>query len=136
MLVPMTSGAFLMSTAGTTAQTIDKIEPMVIEEPTVEDIIRSATTKYNVSFDEVWTKIDCETQHTFNPKIQSDVRYKFSDSKRGIVLGQREQSYGIAQIHLLDHPDITYEQATDPYFSADFIAKNWAKHSGWWYCKS
>lgn len=137
MLVPITSGAYLL-TAGSTPQTIAPIEQIVIaiEEPTIEQIVRDATVKYGVSFDEVWKKMGCETQWTYDPAMQSKVKYNFSDARRGIVYGEREKSYGLAQIHLPDHPETTYEQATDPYYSADFIAKNWEKHSGWWYCKS
>lgn len=64
---------------------------------------------------------------TRDPMKQSDVRYSFSSSKRGIVKGEREQSFGLAQIHLPDHPDISYASATDPIFAIDYLGKELSK---------
>lgn len=36
-----------------------------------------------------------------------------------------EESYGIAQIHLPSHPNITKEQALNPEFSIQWMANNW-----------
>lgn len=70
--------------------------------------------------------IDCETSHTWNPDIQSGYKYKN---------GEREQSFGLAQIHLPAHPDITKEQATDPYFAIDWLISEWKEGRQWqWSC--
>lgn len=45
--------------------------------------------------------------------------------------GIQEESYGLAQIHLPSHPDITKEQALDPYFAIRFIVDHW--HTVKWY---
>lgn len=37
-----------------------------------------------------------------------------------------EESYGLAQIHLPSHPNISREQAMDAYFALDFLVENWA----------
>jgi hypothetical protein len=119
------------------SQEVSGSEQIIINEVapalTIEEMVRAATSKYGVSFSEVWYTIGCETGGTYDPTIQSDVKYNFNDARRGIVYGDRERSYGLAQIHLPDHPSVTYDMATDPEYAIDFIASNWSKHSGWWY---
>lgn len=80
--------------------------------------------KYNVSFDKMYKVVECETAHTFNPQIQSQVKYNFSSEKRGIVKGELERSYGLSQIHLPDHPNVSHAQATDIDFALNFLAEN------------
>ena len=44
----------------------------------------------------------------------------------GVVTdGVREESYGIAQIHLPSHPAVTKEDALSPTFAIDFMITNW-----------
>lgn len=90
--------------------------------------------KYNVPYSQIYKLVSCETAHTFNPQIQSYVKYNFSSPQRGIVKGEREKSYGLAQIHLPDHPKITREQATDIEYSLNFIGENLSKGNIIWYC--
>lgn len=66
--------------------------------------------------------IACESN--FNPTIQSNHIYNFNDPARGIVAGERELSYGIAQFHIPDW-DITIEQAQDPVFALNKMAQLW-----------
>ncbi len=48
--------------------------------------------------------------------------------------GTREESYGLAQIHLPSHP-ITKEEATDPYYAIEFIVRNVAEgRENMWTC--
>lgn len=47
----------------------------------------------------------------------------------------REKSFGLVQIHLPAHKDITYEQAINPAFAIDYLAKNYAHHTDRWSCK-
>lgn len=107
----------------------------VVAKTEIEQKIKLYSDKYNVSFQKMYNTIDCETAHTFNPQIQSEVKYNFSDHKRGIVKGEQEKSWGLAQIHLPDHPNITLEQATDIDFSLNFMAKEYSKGHNIWYCK-
>lgn len=67
--------------------------------------------------------ISCESG--WNPNIQSNHRYT-TNAPAGYVSGQREESYGLVQIHLPAHPHITKEQALDPEFALDFLARNLA----------
>ena len=49
--------------------------------------------------------------------------------------GTATTSWGVVMIHLPDHPDITKEQALDPNFSVDFLAKSIRIGRGnWWTC--
>lgn len=90
--------------------------------------------KYNVPFERVYNTIACETGKTFDTKIQSRVKYNFSAPNRGIVEGTQEMSFGLAQIHLPDHPKISYEQATDVDFAINFMAESYSKGKDLWYC--
>lgn len=101
----------------------------------VPEMILFYSEKYEVSYDLIYSTVKCETAGTFNPKIQSGVKYNFSDPKRNLVKGELERSYGLAQIHLPDHPHISIEQAIDPDFALDFMASNLSKGRTWmWYC--
>lgn len=75
--------------------------------------------------------IDCESMGSTT--IQSGHTYGFTNIKKGIYKGDREQSFGLAQIHLPDHPGVTREQAEDPAFAINFMAKNLGKVK--WYCE-
>lgn len=49
--------------------------------------------------------------------------------------GKREESYGLVQIHLPSHPNITHEQAIDPAFAIDFMANQFAQgNANLWSC--
>lgn len=67
--------------------------------------------------------INVESANTWNPEIQSNVKYNFSDQNRGIIKGEQEISFGLSQIHLPDNPNISKEKATDPYYAIDFLIK-------------
>lgn len=68
--------------------------------------------------------INCEDT-TWNPQKQSDI------VKNGI----REESYGLAQINIPSNPNVTIEQAQDPNFAIEFMAKNMgAGRSDMWSC--
>lgn len=67
----------------------------------------------------------CENKD-LDPTLQS----RIIDSR-----GIREESYGLVQIHLPSHPEINLEQATDPYFSIEYIVKELkAGHEKQWSC--
>lgn len=66
--------------------------------------------------------IDCETGGTWDSEIQSYVMQDYG----------REESYGLVQIHAPDNSSITYEQATDPYFSIDFAITETLKDNYSW----
>ena len=44
-----------------------------------------------------------------------------------------EDSWGVCQIHLPDHPDITKEEALDPVFCVNWTIEQFKKgHADWW----
>lgn len=125
------------STAPRTNQNVVIAEEVdIIVDPRAEIIakIRLYSDKYNVPFERIHNTIECETAHTFDPMIQSQVKYNFSSPRRGIVEGTQEMSYGLAQIHLPDHPKVSYEQATDVDFAIEFMAQSYSKGKDIWYC--
>jgi hypothetical protein len=68
--------------------------------------------------------IRCENRE-LEPSLQSRIIQKD---------GTREESYGLAQIHLPSHP-ITKEEATDPYFAIEFITNQVAAgRENMWTC--
>jgi len=47
----------------------------------------------------------------------------------------REDSWGVVQIHLPSHPEITKDQATNPFWSINWMADEWLKGNEWkWTC--
>lgn len=60
--------------------------------------------------------VECESQFE---NVQSRCLYKN---------GERELSFGISQIHLPAHPNITKEQALDIEFAVDFIVNAWVNN--------
>lgn len=106
--------------------------PAAPSSPAPFDVeIVAYAAKYGVSAPLMRRIIECETANTFDPKIQSFVRYAYSRPAYGIVKGDRERSFGLAQIHLPDNPRISYEQATDPDFALNFMASEIAAGNTW-----
>ena len=81
---------------------VQEIAPIVATS-TVLAKIDAVSAKYGVSRDMVYKIVVCETAGTFDPTIQSQI----------IKNGIQEDSWGLAQIHLPDHPDISKQQATE-----------------------
>ena len=104
-------------------------EPKVVQievridwnEARIEKEIQEKAEHYNVSASEMNRVIQCES--TGSTTIQSWQIQPYG----------RELSFGLVQIHLPAHPNITKEQAIDPTFAIDFLAKNFAegRHSMW-----
>ena len=82
------------------------------------DKIYQKAKLYGVSGYQLERTIECESR--FN-NIQSTAYKK----------GVREESYGIAQIHLLSHPKITKVEALNEEFSIEWAAQNFNKVT--WY---
>lgn len=79
---------------------------------------------YKVSPALMWRIVECE-DGSLNPAQQSNF---FS-------AGKRERSFGLVQIHLPSWPSISYDQAIDPDFSLQFMAKEIAAgHASYWTC--
>lgn len=88
---------------------------------------------YGVSYYVMEQIINCESG--WNYKVASKHRYHVGNVPRGYAVGDYEQSYGLVQIHLPAHPHVSYEQAVNPEFAIDFLARNLAAGKGrMWSC--
>lgn len=81
----------------------------------LEQLVDTYAVLYNVSAEQMKTVINCESG--WNTTIQS----LHTNS------GGQEQSFGLVQIHLPSHPSVTYEQATDPIFAIEFMARAYSE---------
>lgn len=90
----------------------------------LEEMVDKYAEKYSVSAEQMKTVIACESG--WDTDIQSQHINK---------QGEQEQSFGLVQIHLPSHPLVTYEQATDPEFSLDFMARAFSEgEQSMWTC--
>ena len=95
--------------------------------------MKNKANEYGVSATNMLAVIDCESQ--FVIAVQSRHVYTAKNVPKGYSVGSREQSFGLVQIHLPAHPTVTREQAIDPEFAVDFMAKNFANgKAGMWTC--
>lgn len=65
--------------------------------------------------------------------LQSGHKYKYDNSRWGVRAGEQEKSFGLAMVHLPDHPTITREEATDPEFALSWMVQEFAagRQSQW-----
>lgn len=82
----------------------------------VHQLVKDTAQKYHLNYEHLSKTIECESG--FQIKKQSE--YIKPD-------GTRERSFGIAQINLDAHPDITYEQATNPEWAMNWMGNEWSK---------
>lgn len=99
------------------AKAVEPITNEVIAEARIEYLISriyNIAKVYGISGYQMERTIECESR--FN-NIQS------SAYKNGI----REDSWGIAQIHLPSWPEVSREEALDEEFAIDWMASHWNK---------
>lgn len=90
-----------------------------VKAKTLDDIVAEKSFKYSVSPKVVAKIINCES----------------SNNPNAINITDREESYGLVQINLKVWKNITKEQATDPDFAVDYLAKNLSKgKASMWTC--
>lgn len=88
-----------------------------VAPPTLSQLITFYASKYNVDENIMRKVVSCESSY------------------RPLAVGDSGKSFGLVQIHLPSHPYVTREQAFDPDFALDFLAKNLAKNKGkMWTC--
>ncbi len=98
----------------------DRVPKQISKDYTKSELVQKVykyADIYSVSPKTMVSLINCE-----NKEWDEDLQSRIINKK-----GQREKSYGLSQIHLPSHPDITKEQATDPDFALEFMAKNISK---------
>lgn len=113
------------------AQVSEQVEekPVIIEvkinwtKERIDRLIEEKAKEYGTSATTLKRIVACESGYVTD--IQS---YK-------ILKYGREKSFGLVQIHLPDHPNITKEQAIDPAFAINYLAKHYAQGTDKWSCK-
>lgn len=116
----------------------------VLEEVQIEEIkpydslVRKYAEEYEVSYWLMDAIIDCENTSR-DASLQSYIKYTQAKVDRNphwnVVAGERERSFGLAQIHLPDHTYVSEAQAKDPDFSIEFMARNISEgRASMWSC--
>lgn len=87
-----------------------------IQVISIDDLIHQTVTKYGLNYQHFYATLDCESEGFKDVAIQSQVPDR--SSPNGL-----EQSYGISQVFLPEHPDITKEQAIDPVWAINYAGE-------------
>lgn len=127
MLIVAILGAYLLNNP---YKLEAELVPEVPKEPkvSVQALVSKYSAQYRVSSVKMMQTIKCEDTSLEFDK-QSDLTYK-PRNRWKLPAGSREKSYGLVQIHLPDHPEISYEQAIDPNFAVEFMAQQFAEGNG------
>lgn len=95
----------------------------------IQQEIETVAAEYGVSSDVMNKVIKCESTDP-ETKLASTTIQSYH-----IQNGKRERSFGLSQINLDWHPTVSYEQATDPAYAIDFLARHLAQGKGnLWTC--
>lgn len=86
----------------------DSIAPLQYSTTTASVIISAYAIHYGITARPLIDTLKCESG--------------FNDT----AVGDNNSSFGVAQIHLPAHPDITKEEALNPFFSIDWAAREFA----------
>lgn len=101
-----------------------EVAPLPIRELDATTTIEKTADKYGIDSEKFLAVAKCEDPDLI-PDQQSNYVHK----------GRREQSYGIFQIDLDYHPEISIASATDPVFASKWAAKEWvAGYESSWSC--
>jgi hypothetical protein len=91
--------------AGSLLTASPKISTDPLPPKTISELIAQYATLYKVSPITMTKVIKCESEG------------------KSSAIGDGGHSYGLVQIHLPSHPEVTKEQALDPEFATQFLAK-------------
>lgn len=99
-----------------------ELTPVVYSSSTAQTIIEAYAVKYGIEAAPLLATLSCESNY------RADARGDFDTHAT-------PTSFGVAQIHLPAHPDITREQALDPLWSIDWTARQFkAGRQHMWSC--
>lgn len=91
--------------------------PEWLLEPTLQDLASTTAAKYGVDPVAIQAVMGCESHWNI------------------AAVGDFGTSFGLSQIHLPAHPDITKAEALDPIFSMNYMAQEFAKgKANLWTC--
>jgi len=147
LAIVITGAVMQMTLKGEAVEAIPISQPIVVNDyqECQNEIVNTYNQKYTytvckyakeygVSAKQITNIINCENR-SWNTTLQSGIRYKKDYPTLGIKAGELERSYGLSQIHLPAHPYITHEQATNPDFAIEFMAKALSEGKGtMWTC--
>lgn len=96
--------------------------------PTVQELVYRAANRNHVDAELMWRVISTCEDPSLDPAAQSAVIDRKGPNGR-------ENSWGIAQIDLDYHPELTRAEVTDPAFAADWMATEFSHgHATSWTC--
>ncbi len=82
---------------------------VLVSKSDIEAYIDQKALETGISASKVKAVINCES--AWNPR----------------AVGDKNTSFGLSQIHLPAHPEVTIAQAEDPKFAVDFMFTEWAR---------
>lgn len=115
---------FALAILVTTPKQLIALDEVSHETPSKSELIQKVyqyAALHKNSPRKIIDTINCENKE-WDVDLQSRII-----NKKGI----REDSWGLAQIHLPSHPNITKEQATDPDFALNYIAEHLGRDDNW-----
>lgn len=89
------------------------VEPAPTSTTTIEALVRATAAQYGLG-DDFYKTLECESAGWQD--IQSQVPHAAGPNGR-------EDSWGVAQIHLPDHLEVTKDEALDPSFAVPWAAE-------------
>lgn len=127
--VPLPTPVVVAETITVTETFKDRVQKATLEErrTLLKAKVIEVALEYGVNAEQVYRTIASCENTAIEPDLQSGHRYGYDNPRWGTVAGERERSYGLAQIHLPSHPTVTKEQATDPDFAITFMVKEFSK---------
>lgn len=91
--------------------------PVPLGQQPVQVIVEHFAAQYHVSAKKLLKTMNCESSLNIE------------------AVGDHGHSFGLSQIYLPAHKNITQEQAKNPVFATEFMASNFAKgNAGMWTC--
>lgn len=106
-------------------ETVNAEETIEWTPERLEQLARNTAEAYDIDVEVFIETMRCESINFKDPAIQSG----------HYLHGKREQSFGVVQIHLPSHPDVSYEQAIDPVWALEWAANEFSKgNEHMWSC--
>lgn len=96
-----------------------------VHTETIKEKIQRYADKYDVSEEQLENIVKCEAGAKDVNQASTTIRSRYLEGTP-----RHEKSWGLAQIHV-SKVNVTYEQAIDPDFALDYLAKNWKAGNQW-----
>lgn len=93
----------------------------------IDQLITLSSTKEGINREHFYKTLECESAGFTDVAIQSYVPDPTGPNGR-------EDSWGLAQIHLPDHPDVSREMAQNPSFAIPYAAHLFKENPHYFHC--